>query len=227
MSTSTCVSIVGALGVSASAFAGTFFGPTPYLSFADSPFNGGAYSSFFVEDFEDGLVNTPGLTAPLGVVNGPGVFSDSVDGDDGVIDGSGNGGRGFYSGGTTSVLSFNFAAVGGVYPVSAGVVWTDVGDVLSGTFGFGVVYIEAFGPGGASLGATTPVVLGDGDFRGGTAEDRFFGVTDAGGISRLDIFTQNSVDWEVDHVQYGYVVPSPGGMVLAGAAGVVMWRRRR
>ena len=28
-----------------------FVGPTPYMSAADSPFNGGTYSYFFLEDF--------------------------------------------------------------------------------------------------------------------------------------------------------------------------------
>lgn len=38
-------------------------GPSPYLSFADSPFNGGSFSYFHLETFEDHLLNTPGVTA--------------------------------------------------------------------------------------------------------------------------------------------------------------------
>jgi len=73
---------------------GQLIGPTPYLSFNDSPFKGLSFSKFFLEDFEDGLFNVPGVT---GVSNTPGTslgvggnhpFSDSVDGDDGTIDGS-------------------------------------------------------------------------------------------------------------------------------------------
>lgn len=227
MKTSIIVPALVGLGLSANAFATTFLGPNPYLSFADSPFSAGSYSNFYLENFEDGLLNTPGLSSPSGFVSNPSIFSDSVDADDGVIDGSGNNGHSYYSGNSTTVLTFNFAPIAGSYPTSAGVVWTDVGNVLSGSVGFGPVYIEAFGPGGLSLGSTSPVLLGDGNALGGTAEDRFFGVIDAGGISRLDIHTQNSFDWEVDHVQYGYTVPAPAGLALAGFAGLMVGRRRR
>lgn len=70
-----------------------FFGPIPYLSRADIPFSPKA-AGYFVEDIEDGQFNPPGVT--LGTVNVPGSFivrpsynTDSVDGDDGVIDGFG------------------------------------------------------------------------------------------------------------------------------------------
>src|SRR5262245_58046922 len=117
-----------------------FLGPTPYLSFADSPFNGGSFSSFFLEDFEDGALNTPGVTASAGwSVLGPGAFTDSVDGDDGAIDGSGTRGHSFFSNSTQSTLTFTFnaAALGGALPTAVGIVWTDVGTVTSGTPGFG------------------------------------------------------------------------------------------
>src|SRR6266481_7452029 len=72
--------------------ADTLLGPTPYLSFGDSPFNGPSFSYFHLETFEDHLLNTPGVTGSPGgvtsVVFGPAIH-DSVDFDDGVIDGSG------------------------------------------------------------------------------------------------------------------------------------------
>ena len=41
-----------------------FFGPTPYLSAADSPFDlSGLGTTFFLEDFEDGELNTPGAAS--------------------------------------------------------------------------------------------------------------------------------------------------------------------
>jgi hypothetical protein len=80
--------------------ADTFLGPTPYLSFADSPFNGGSFSYFYLETFEDHLSNTPGVTGSPGgvtsVVFGPSIH-DSVDADDGVIDGSGLNGDSYFS----------------------------------------------------------------------------------------------------------------------------------
>jgi hypothetical protein len=41
-------------------------GPSPYLSFSDSPFNGGSFTYFHLETFEDHLLNTPGVTASPG-----------------------------------------------------------------------------------------------------------------------------------------------------------------
>ena len=40
-----------------------------------------------------------------------------------------------------------------------------------------------------------------GNFAGGTGEDRFYGVTHSGGISRIVISDPSGI--EVDHLQYG------------------------
>jgi hypothetical protein len=83
------------------------YGPTPYLQSADSPFNGVAFSYFHLETFEDGLFNTPGVTASSGVVNPPNVFVDSVDADDGVVNGSGStSGYSFYPMATSLTFTF-------------------------------------------------------------------------------------------------------------------------
>ena len=67
-------------------------GPTPYLESSDSPFDGVSFGAYFhLEDFEDHLLNVPGVTASSGgvtsIVFGPAIH-DSVDADDGFIDGS-------------------------------------------------------------------------------------------------------------------------------------------
>ena len=41
-------------------------GPSTYSSFADSPFSGGSFSYFHLEDFDDHLLNTPGVTVTAG-----------------------------------------------------------------------------------------------------------------------------------------------------------------
>src|SRR5678815_5413703 len=72
-------------------------GPAPYLSSADSPFSFSSFTYFHLETFEDGALNTPGVTASgssLCVVNTAGCFLnspliDSVDADNGPIDGNG------------------------------------------------------------------------------------------------------------------------------------------
>ena len=200
----------------------SLLGPTPYLSFADSPFNalssGGGFSYFHLETFENGLFDSPGVSANNGVVVGPSSITDSVDGDDGVIDGSGNGGHSFFGFGSVT-FTFNATTLGAL-PTHAGIVWTD---------GQNNPTFEAFDGFGVSLGTLTGT-SSDGLINGGTAEDRFFGAYDPTGISAITI---TDASWEVDHLQYGLAVsvPEPAtNAVLAGAAALAlaaMARRRR
>ena len=199
--------------------AGSFFGPTcdpdalrapifllpvislPYLSRSDSPFISFPFppdsvplvsDSMFLEDFEDGRLDAPGVTATAGNVLGPGSSTDSVDGDDGFLDGSGNAGYSFFSPNGPAGITFTFArnAVGG-FPTQAVLVWTD---------GEGVTLFEAFDAEGCSLGIRD-ATLGDGVFGGGTGEDRFFGITHSEGVSAIRISkTQGGI--EVDHLQF-------------------------
>jgi len=225
-----------ALGALVSGLAGaqTLLGPTPYLSQADSPFaaaiTGG---TVLLETFEDGLLNVPNVTASAGAPIGPSSNTDSVDADDGAIDGSGLAGRSFFSGSGAAGITFTFnpMAPGGL-PTQVGVVWTD---------GAGTTLFEAFGPGGVSLGVIGPVSIADASFNGETAEDRFFGVTNAAGVSSIRI--SNSIGGlEVDHLQFGRAAAPPlpvaadipvlgpfgllaMGLLLGGAA-LVRLRRR-
>lgn len=197
-------------------------GPTPYLSAADSPFNGTAFSYFYLEDFEDGALNTPGLSISAGTVTTPGAFVDSVDADDGVIDGSGTAGHSWYSGNTAASITLRFSAAAlGALPTHVGVVWTDVG-ITTGALGVGSFMFEAFDAANVTLGVIGPVQLGDGAATGATAEDRFFGVIHAGGIASVRLSALDSVDWELDHVQYGLApVPEPASWLLF-AAGILL-----
>jgi len=206
-----------------------------YSSFADSPFYGNTLNVFYLEDFEDGLFNTPGVTA---VANTPGVTpgvysgqaADSVDGDDGAIDGSGSAGHSLA--GIPNVpaedlgftFSFDAAALGGL-PTHAGIVWTDGGHGVSTQF-------EAFDADGVSLGVIGPVQTGDNSWYGTTAEDHFFGVIYDGGILGFTIRDPGGVNnLEVDHLQYGRnaAVPEPGVLPLLGSCLVVLtgYNRRR
>jgi hypothetical protein len=219
--------------------AASSIGPIPYLSFSDSPFDGGPFSWFYLEDFEDGLLNTPGVSVgPSSVAIAVGGFTDSVDGDDGVIDGSGSNGHSLWSNFATSMFAFDFSAAAlGNLPTHVGLVWTDAGNVTVGSYGFAAVTFEAFDENGATLGISTPIVLGDGAISGQTAEDRFFGAINDGGISRIEIRSPGTNDWEVDHLQYGFdpqlalqaePVPEPAtfGLLLTGLGFVVRKRRR-
>jgi len=202
---------------------------------ADSPFSGPGYS-IYLETFEDGLLNTPGVSASGGsVVNGQ--YVDSVDGDDGVIDGNGSTqGHSWYSNFVLGYFTFTFDAnVLGSLPTVAGLVWTDVG-FNSLTPYYGNFTFEAFGPGGFSLGSSGPYYLGDGQDAGQASDDRFFGVSDSDGISAITIRTIDSADWEVDHLQYGALsplretlspVPEPGSLTLLGIGVVGLLREYR
>ena len=65
-------------------------GPTPYTSAADSPLIGLPFLGYFhLDTMEDGFLNTPGVTSTMGMTFGPGFSTESVDADDGSIDGSG------------------------------------------------------------------------------------------------------------------------------------------
>ena len=85
-------------------------GPSPYTSFPSSPFYGGTYDYFHLETFEDYSLNTPGVSASAGGVVGPSHLTDSVDGDDGVIDGYGQDGHSYYLNRYTYSVDFTFNA---------------------------------------------------------------------------------------------------------------------
>ncbi|MEA5506355.1 PEP-CTERM sorting domain-containing protein [Halotia wernerae UHCC 0503] len=228
---------LGAIFTTPSANAASIYLQTSsYQSLNDSPFQGSTYSYFYLEDFEDNFLNTPGVTASGGRVLPPrptNTLTDSVDNDDGLINGSGSDGYSWYSEGN-STLRFAFdASVLGNLPTNVGIVWTDVG-FSSHSFGFGKVNFEAFDALNASLGIFDPTPVGDGSVNGQTAEDRFFGVFNTGGISAIEISMLDSTDWEVDHLQYGWVnpksVPEPMTMwslLTAGAMGLCLRSQRR
>jgi hypothetical protein len=219
---------------SVSAEASTLLGPSPYSGFSDSPFNAGSFSYFYLETFESGALGVPGVTASGGTILGPSRFTDSVDADDGVIDGSGNNGYSWYSAGNRS-LNFTFdAAILGALPTYAGIVWTDVGYKDDGVFGPAPVLFEAFDSLNHSLGVIGPSSVGDESVYGTTGEDRFFGIFSEGGISRISIAMPTSGDWEMDHQQYGYGsedgvigLPEPNTLLLTFLGVVVAWRATR
>jgi hypothetical protein len=203
----------------------TLLGPSAYTGFVDSPFYGGSFSTFYLEDFEDGALNTPDVSASGGIVLTFGSLRDSVE--------STPSGYSYYTNGITS-LTFTFS---GTLPTHAGLVWTDVGCLIGEAcppigLGAGNVWFEAFDDSLNSLGVIGPTYLGDGAADGGTAEDRFFGATNATGISSLVIWMPDSNDWELDHLQYGVsseVIPEPGTASLLGLAlaGLAVLRRSR
>jgi hypothetical protein len=206
----------------------TFFGPTAYRSAADIP--AGFYGSgglLQLENFEDGNLHASlqgsGGTIIINTFQG---IRDSVDSDDGVIDGT----CGPQTAGMcaswfgSSSQTFSYVAAGAL-PTAFGLVWTD---------GFGSITFSALGASGQSLGSFSFTGIPDAVTTGTTAEDRFFGVQFAEGIRSISISSGRSI--EVDHVQYGQMgqmvtaVPEPEtyAMFLAGLGlmGTIARRRR-
>ena len=215
--------LVAVMGFAGTAKAATGLGPTEYLCFdtattaasgdcanKDSPFADldftGGY--FHLEDFEGGALSTPGVSAAGQGLTFPcnGGNVDSVDEDDGAIDGSGNGGCSIFSTSTgtpapiTAKTTFTFDDnVLGMFPTHVGIVWTD---------GLGGVFFEALDETGTSIGACTSsgahTGVSDG-FNGDTDEDRFYGCVNDSGISIIEISMTvgQSTGIELDHLQYG------------------------
>lgn len=205
-------------------------GPSAYLQTSDSPFVGIDFSGgyFFLDDLEDHLLNTPGVTGLSGgvtsVIFGPSVH-DSVDGDDGAIDGSGLQGDSWFNSGASTGFSFD-ATILGSLPTHAGLVWTD------GPFRTGVTF-TAYGSDGITVVCSVvAAIVGNDSFNGETDEDRFFGCIDPGGISRIEVLNSLGGGIEVDHIQYGLTgdvnaVPEPATLTMLGLGAAVMSLRKR
>ncbi|MBL9149662.1 MAG: VCBS repeat-containing protein [Phycisphaerae bacterium] len=173
--------------------------PTPYATLGDSGLFGAMSldDEFKCETFEDGSVNTLGLTIVGGTIVAPAATTDSVDADDGSVNGSGTGGRSYRANAGSSVaLSFSSAALGG-YPERVGVVFTDGPSaatlVVTVETGFGPTFTKSVGP------------VGDAADNGATAEDRLVSITSSFGIKKvtLSLAAPNAgASFEIDHVQY-------------------------
>ena len=215
----------------------TVIGPLPYRSLDDNPFDlSGLNSSFFLEDFEDGAVNLPGLGFGGWEVAGPGSLTDSVDGDDGAIDGSGNGGHSLKVS-NPLVFPTSPAQFAGHLRLSAplifgqrlinafGFVWTDA---LPQSF-IGVDIFGASGNEGFQINGNF-----DDSNNGGTAEDVFIGFISDEPFFEIDlgciVFSSNPNETnfcEFDHLQVGIQsVPEPD-LTLASFLGFVLLFRRR
>ncbi len=171
--------------------------PQPYAKVADSALFGvmSLDDQFYCETFEDGLVNTPALSLAGGTVRAPASDTDSVDGDDGAIDGLGSAGHSYRceSGGTVSI-AIAAAAFGGTYPERLAFAWTDgpAGSTLTLTITTGAnqAFVRTVGP------------LGDSSQAGTTAEDRLVAITASDGVKSVQIASSGNGPFEIDHVQY-------------------------
>ncbi len=203
----------------------TLYGPMPYLQTSDSPFIGLGLDYFYLEDFEDFALNTPGVTASAGYSTKPtwpAELTDSVDGDDGVVDGFGTRGNSWFSmdGGTGVTFTFDAVTLGSL-PTHVGVVWTD---------GIDPIKFAAYDSFGTLVGEIDASGIADGVYTGTTGEDRFFGIIYSDGISKIMLASGVGGGIELDHLQYGGTnpIPAPGAVVLVSlGAALSGWLRRR
>jgi hypothetical protein len=216
--------IVSGLFLATPAFAQVWSTATAYASSLNSPY----FSSqtvgrhYYLEDFEDGLINTPGLSLIEATVflNAPGSGTDSVDIDDYTLNGSGVGGRSLAPMSPTGSLTFQFDnTILGNYPTKVGFVWTD-------GLPNNQILITAWNPQGITVQQVYSG-LGDANGGGGTAEDRFIGVDWVAGIKFLRV--QSLVGGlEIDHVQYSAPVTSNlyvRDQINSDATGDLIWHR--
>lgn len=224
--------LVTGLLISAANAGTTTFGPSAYLS--ETPdLTGDTPDGYFcrecsgwIEDFEMGTVD-PFLSIDSGEVLFPRTFSglmnsvtDSVDGDDGVIDGFGNDGHSWFAPNSSVTVSF-------ANPVkNAGLVFTD-GDRISTN-----VRLEAFDIDGNSLAIINAGDLADDTFTGETAEDTFMGFQDMdASISSITLSLDAGIGIEIDHIswQEACAIPEPSSALISvlGLFALIGFRRRR
>jgi hypothetical protein len=226
-----------------------FLGPTPYRSQADSPFPMDA--GFHLEDFEDGELNTPGVYQPTdtifgsrfhGTIMGVGASTDSVDGDDGTVDGLNLGGNSFRSNlhvytltiprGNQFSIRFDFdQSELGRLPDSAGFVITDLSH---GPIGWpAYLFFNVVDALGREYRSPWHTAVDDYDRNGNVSDDLFFGISGVtAGIKRFTIVGDAHGDissdfLEIDHFQYGSLVPEPAAWMLfaLGLAALPLSRR--
>lgn len=163
----------------------------------ESPFAGVAFPGYFyLEDFEDGDLSAPGVTASTYSMSSSfgGGLVDSIDCDDGAVDGTCADCDALYADGT---VSFTFdAEVLGALPSHVGLVWTDGGGGAS-------VTITGYDESDEVIYTKTVEGIGDASIYGTVEEDRFFGIVHEAGVARVQIVNSTG-GVEVDHLQYGH-----------------------
>lgn len=199
----------------------TFLGPIPYRSAADSPFNlSGLGTTFFLEDFEDFEANAPGLSTYLGTG-----ISNSVDADDGHIDGFGLMGVSAHTlrivdTGTTSIgisqLDFDKNVLG-FLPTAVGMVITSARERFPGALHTWLIVRDSEGQVLTEIDTTAIQSTGH-----DASDDFFIGIASSVGIAGLDFgvnvltvpFPGGSPTVWFDHIQYGLLVPEPNSIVI-------------
>jgi hypothetical protein len=217
--------VVALLWLSAGAVsrAATMFGPVPYLSLDDTP--AGLFAAggpVVTQTFEDATGPwLTGFTVDCGSRIGPNSISgggfpvtDSVDGDDGTIDGSGTLGGSWFCESNDMLIRFLDPVV------AAGVAVTDGDRRLTN------VRLEFLGLEGSPIATFDPGRFVDEVYNGTTAEDRFMGVrSPTAAIAAIRVAIDVGTGFEIDHLQF-QAIPEPAGGLLGMGLGGFAGRHR-
>ncbi len=160
-----------------------------YRSTADSPFYAGTGGDLMVlNDFEISAFTPPGSA----VLGGAGTAGNSVDGDDGIVDGlAGPDASAMFVIGSFSV-EFDASVLGGL-PTRVGIVCTDIVQVGGGNPDLRVNAVDAFG----NLFVQEFVI----DNVGGPGDDIFVGFLLPAGVTNFQVIPLSGIG-TFDHLQY-------------------------
>ncbi|RYZ04657.1 MAG: hypothetical protein EOO73_22785 [Myxococcales bacterium] len=169
----------------------------PYLCETTGPFAHVQFDEYFyLDDFDDASIDLPGLTSSTEAFSSSvgAALIDSVDCDDGVLDGKCTGCDSLFATTGSLELTFDAEVLGGL-PTHVGMVWTDGAYDATVTF-------TGYDASDAVVYSETAQGIGDSSNYGETAEDRFFGIVSSGGVKRVTISNPGG-GIEIDHLQYG------------------------
>lgn len=184
-----------------------------YQSIADSPlFSAGCDRpgvEFYLETFEDGLLNVPGVDEPNepGFIATPGANTDSVEA----------GGRSLVA--SAATMTFTFEVQNGSLPTRAGFAITDTATTANAPFTFFVMSGDGE-PGifNVNIGNASPVAT--------KADDKFVGFSCPDGIAFIQV-SAPITNFEIDHLQYsrvpaaGTALSSRGDMDGSGTGDII------
>ncbi len=220
-----CLGLLLTTRSSVSYAAFTFLGPTPYRSAADSPFNmSGLGTTFFLEDFEDDVLS-PGLLFSPGYPSSTDpILGNSVDADDGIVDGLDVGGHSVRASGLGACIG-NSCTVEALWTfdlMPSGNFPTAVGIVMTGSNGAaGQITVEAYEFETGQYETTTFDIEGIISQSFDPNDDIFMGFLNPLGIFSIKVQQYRRsfegvphIALTFDHLQYGKFIPEPSGILL-------------
>ena len=170
------------------------YGPMKnYLEFAQSPFYEISQNNpnFYFEDFTKGYLSTPGIEIDVGETHNNKDVTDSVDEDDGFIDGFGHEGISYQvasgkqrAGSEVVMFTFDERSLRQL-PTYFGIVLTDYDCAQIGGTKTANILFEVYDSNGKPIFTKDSINFGEPNVEGATQEDMFYGIYYEEGIKRI------------------------------------------